>query len=171
MKPANPVPEWWHGRAPRERRMLIVMLLAVAAFLVWFAVLRPLVRWEETAAADRQAAAATLAGVRSARAELDAFHAALSAPATEAVTLAELLPRTASAAGVALSRQQPRDGLLTVGIDAVDAPALLAWLDALARQGVAPVALEVGERDGRLHAELAFDAQGLAAQAFAEPGR
>lgn len=148
--------DWWNARASRERAMLVVMLLALVTFLAWFAIMRPLGRWEAAAADDRQAATATLAGVRAARAELDAFQAALAEPASGAGALDGLLPRTAAAAGVPLSRQQPREGLLTIGIDAVAAPALLAWLDTLAGHGVAPVALEAGERDGVLHAELAF---------------
>jgi len=41
-------------------------------------------------------------------------------------------------------------------MDAVDAPALLAWLDRLQAQGVQPVAL-VAERDGaRLRAQATF---------------
>ncbi len=168
MKPPGTLMEWWRTRAPRERWMLTVMVLAIVAFLVWFAVLRPLARWQQDAAADRLAATATLAEVRAARDGLAAFQSALPDPPA-AVPLEELLPRTATAAGVALSRQQRHEGLLTVGIDAVDAPALLAWLDALARQGIAPVALDVGERDGRLHAEFAFDGAPLPEQAAGIP--
>src|SRR5690606_21153038 len=87
----------------------------------------------------------------------------------EPVALEELLPRSATAAGVALSRQQERDGLFIAGIDAVQAPALLAWLDALARRGVAPVALDVGERDGHLYAEVAFVRPALPDQPGSDP--
>lgn len=161
--------DWWNTRAPRERTMLAVMLLALVAFLAWFAVMRPLGRWEAAAADDRQAAAAALAGVRAGRAELEAFQVALPGPTSGPAALQGLLPRTAAAAGVPLSRQQPREGLLTIGIDAVAAPALLAWLDTLAGHGVAPVALEVGERNGALYADLAFAQTPPGEPAFAEP--
>lgn len=160
---------WWRSRAPRERILLAVMVLAIVAFLAWFAVLRPLGRWQQEAAADRLAAVAALEGVRTARAELATFRSALPEPEPMDASVEELLTRTAAASGVALARKQVRDGLVVVGIDAVEAPALLAWLDALARQGVAPVAMETGERDGSLHAELAFAGAALPRQAAGDP--
>ena len=169
MKHMGSLLDWWRSRAQRERVMLVVMLLAVAAFLAWFALLRPLSRWQQDAAAERAGATALLAEVRAARAELARFQAALPDAQPEPVALEELLPRSATAAGVALSRQQERDGLLIAGIDAVQAPALLAWLDALARRGVAPVALDLGERDGHLHAEVAFARPALPDQPGSDP--
>ena len=46
-----------------------------------------------------------------------------------------------------------------MGIDAVPATALFAWLDTLRRRhGIAPVRLRVDKDRGRLRAELAFAA-------------
>ncbi|MCE7033199.1 type II secretion system protein M [Lysobacter sp. GX 14042] len=148
--------EWWRARAPRERLMLSVMFLAVSAFVGWFAVLAPLGRLADDAAGRHAAATALLAEVRAARAELAAFAAAR--PQHDPGTPFDaLLARTAGGAGVAVSSQRRDGDRLTVGIDAVAAPVLIGWLDALSRQyGVAPTAMEVGERNGSLHAELAF---------------
>lgn len=148
--------EWWQARAPRERRMLAVMFLALAAFIGWFAVLAPLGRLADDAASRRGAAVALLAEVHAARAELAAFAGTRPGYDAEA-PLEPLLARTAGAAGVALSRQRRDGDRLTLGIDAVPAPALLGWLDTLSRQhGLAPAAMEVGKRNGQLHAELVF---------------
>jgi len=116
---------WWRSRAQRERVMLVVVLLAVAAFLAWFALLRPLGRWQQDAAAERAAATALLAEVHAARAELARFHAALPDAQPGPAALEELLQRSAASAGAALSRQQDREGLLNADIVAVQAPALL----------------------------------------------
>lgn len=153
---SGPWREWWRARAPRERLMLWVMLLAMAGFVGWFAVLAPLSRFAAGAADRRVAATALLAEVRAARAGLAAFTETrpLHDPGAP---LEALLAHTAGAAGVALSNQSRDGNRLTIGIDAVAAPALVAWLDTLARQhGVAPIAMEVGERNGSLHAELVF---------------
>lgn len=149
--------DWWAARAPRERIMLIAMLLALAAFALWLGAWRPLRMAAEAAQERRVRATTALAEVRAevaAIADLQRRHP----PAATAEALAQTVLRTAAAERVPISRQRMDDaGMLTVGIDAVAAPALFAWLDALARQhGLAPVQLEAEERNGELAAEVGF---------------
>lgn len=156
--------DWWRARAPRERLLLLVMFVGLAAFIGWFAVLVPLARLADAATDRRTGAAALLMEVRAARDELQSFAA--SRPQQEfGAPVGPLLARTAGAAGVPLSNQRQEGDRLTVGIDAVGAPDLLRWLDTLSRDhGIAPVAMDVGERNGHLHAQLVFDAGGSATE-------
>lgn len=147
----------WRARQPRERTMLVVMALAIGAFAYWYGGVVPLRHLADGARDAHDRAARRLAVVRgnlaAIRAARDARPQVPQGPAYAAAILA-----SAQAKGVSPSRQRPReDGGLAVGIDAVDAPALFAWLDALrSTHGIAPDTLEVGRRGGRLHAEVAF---------------
>lgn len=149
--------EWWDARAPRERLMLAAMLLAVLAFALWLGAWRPLRAAADAARDHRMRAAAVLAEVRAGVAAIADLQAQGPAPlATDALAGAVL--RTAAAERVPISRQRTDDaGVLTVGIDAVQATALFGWLDALKRQhGLAPIQLEVEERNGQLVAQAHF---------------
>jgi len=44
---------WWRARTVREKRLLAVMLVLLAAVLFWLAVVRPMLDWREQAAANR----------------------------------------------------------------------------------------------------------------------
>ena len=151
----------WRARAPRERLMLAVMLGAIAAFLYWYGGVVPLRKLAVAAEARYEREVGSLVALREAIAAIRAAREATpDPPAGEAYAAAILA--SAPAAGVSVSRQRPHgDGGLAVGIDAVDAPALFAWLEALrSTHGIAPDRLDAGRRDGRLHAELAFPGPG-----------
>lgn len=141
--------------------MLAVMFATIAAFLYWYGGVVPLRKLAASAEAryDREAESLmalrdTLAAIRASR------EATPRPPAGEGYSTAILA--SAPAAGVSVSRQRAHgDGGLAVGVDAVDAPALFAWLEALrSTHGITPDTLDVGRRDGRLHAELAFPGPG-----------
>ncbi|KGM56515.1 hypothetical protein N799_03620 [Lysobacter arseniciresistens ZS79] len=146
----------WDTFAPRERAMLALMAVAVAAFVLWLGVLRPLqaradaaVRDHRRAAADHAELAAAIRAIR----ELQADRPAITTG--DAFTRAVL--ESATAAQVPVTRQRSDAGLLVIGIDAVAAPALFGWLDGLRnRHGIAPASLDIGKRNGSLRAEVAF---------------
>jgi general secretion pathway protein M len=145
---------WWTQRNRREQAMLAVMFAAIAAFAFWYGMLSPARALREAARRDYSAAVRQLHRVQADASQLQAL--ADQRPA-DRDALAGLIEQSAAQAGVALSRQR-RDSQdqWVVEMDAVDAPALLAWLDRLQAQGVQPVAL-VAERDGaRLRAQATF---------------
>lgn len=151
----------WRARAPRERVMLAVMFSATAAFLYWYGGVVPLRKLAASAEARYHREAESLVALRHTLAAIRAAREATPEPPAGTAYAAAILA-SAPAAGVSISRQSAHgDGGLAVGIDAVDAPALFAWLEALrSNHGIAPDMLDVGRRDGRLHAELAFPGPG-----------
>lgn len=153
--------DWWLNREPRERVMLVVMGIAVAAFMLWLGLLRPLQAWAHEARARHDRAAAELAWVRSAVRELEAKGT--GQPAPQAVTgFKEIILDTAAGTRVEVTRQRIDEaGGLAIGIDAVGPPELFAWLDRLyADHGIAPVSMQVDKRNGALRVEVAFAATG-----------
>jgi general secretion pathway protein M len=148
---------WCGARAPRERIMLAAMLLAVLAFVLWLGAWRPLQAAADAAREHRMRATAALAEVRAGVAAIADLQARQPAPLTTDA-LANAVLRTAAAERVPISRQRTDEaGVFTVGIDAVQATILFGWLDTLKRQhGLAPIRLEVEERNGQLVAEAHF---------------
>ncbi len=148
---------WWYARAPRERWMLTGMCAAIAAFVAWYGLLGPL-QGVRQAAADRHADALMDA------AEIEHALAAIAAsgrPAGDTLSadaLQRLVTDSAGAAGISFDRRgETANGGLEVGVDAVAAGTLFNWLDGLRLEhGVAPVAVDVERREGRLRAELRF---------------
>lgn len=147
----------WQARQPRERVMLAVMAGAIAAFLYWYGGVVPLRKLADGAQSQYDRAATRLAVVRDNLAAIRTAREAVPGAPVGAAHAATILD-TAQAAAVSVSRQRARgDSGLAIGIDAVDASALFRWLDTLRTvHGIAPDALDVGRRDGRLHAEVAF---------------
>jgi general secretion pathway protein M len=135
--------------------MLLAMCVALGAFAWWYGLLVPLRNLREHAHARYDHAAAEWLAVRDAAAAIRELSA--GGPHGAAALATEVLA-AAETAGVAVSRQRPQaQAKLAVGIDAVDAPHLLAWLDTLQRErrvGVERVRIE--KRDGRLQADIVF---------------
>lgn len=156
--------DWWLAREPRERLMLVVMGIAVAAFVLWLGLLRPLQAWAEEARARHDRAAAGLAWVQSAVRELEARGIGQPAPQADQADngFKDIILATAASARVEVTRQRTDEaGGLSIGIDAVGAPELFAWLDRLyADHGIAPVSMQVDKRNGALRVEVAFAARG-----------
>lgn len=147
---------WWQGLAPRERAMLAVMTVAIAAFGYWYGLLAPLRDWR-----DRQHAHAEAVERASARVQEDAIAIAArraQGAAPDAAARHAAVIGTASTAGLAFSRQRVgEDGALTLEFDAVPAPALFAWLDALRTQhGIGPQQLQAQRRNGQVAATVTF---------------
>lgn len=152
----NRLRDRWDTFAPRERAMLAVMAIAIAIFVLWLGVLRPLqaradaaAREHQRAAADHAELAASVGAIQETRADQPV------PPAGDAFTRTVL--DAAAAAQVPVTRQRNDGGLLVIGIDAVAAPALFGWLDGLrSGHGIAPASLDVGKRNGALQVEVAF---------------
>lgn len=154
---ATRLADWWHARAPRERWMLATMCAAIAAFVTWYGLLAPLQSARDRAAVRHASAIQAVAEVERSLALVSAaMEDRPAAPPAERFRTS--IVDSAGAAGIGLDREEPSaDGGLAVGIDAVSANALFAWLDTLRLEhGIAPVAVDVERRDGRLRARLHF---------------
>lgn len=147
--------QWWRGRDARERGMLWLMCVAIAAFAWWYGLLVPLRLWREDARTRYDHGVATW---QATRANVDTISALAAAQPRDDDALAAAVLGSARDAGISVSRQRSDpQGRFVVDIDAVDAPQLLGWLDALQRRHrIAPEAVAIGKREGRLQAELGF---------------
>lgn len=148
---------WWQSREPREQRMLAVMFAAIAAFALWFGVVAPLQRACDAAQDRHDRAVEDLREVGRGVDAITALQARRPTGSTGGNFAATILD-AAAAAQVPVSRQRIDDaGVLEVGIDAIGAPALLGWLDGLGRQhGIAPMTLDITERNGSLQVQASF---------------
>lgn len=147
---------WWWGRNPRERVMLAVMCVAIAAFAAWYALFAPLrhLRDASQAAYDR-----SVFDLRQAQASAS-LHALQmrDRPRLDPDQSSRVVLQVAEAAGVAVSRRRiDPDGNLVLGLDAVAAPALFGWLDTLQHDhGLAVHSLQVERTGATVRAEVAF---------------
>ena len=134
---------WWDGRTARERRLLTVMAVLVAAVLVWLLVVRPVQAWQAGAADRRFQAEQTLAEVRGLR--IVAPSAAAPAWATTE-GLEPLVRRTAEAAGLTVVTTMARGGGLGIQMSQAPGRETFAWLAALeADHGIKVCSLGVME--------------------------
>jgi len=119
---------WWDGRTARERRLLAVMAVLVAAVLVWLLVVRPAQAWQEEAADRRFEAEQTLAEVR-AGLRIVAPSSAAAPASTEG--LEPLVRRTAEAAGLTVVTTMAQGGGLGIQMSQAPGRETFAWLAAL----------------------------------------
>lgn len=134
---------WWDGRTVRERRLLIVMAVLVAAVLVWLLVVRPVQAWQVGAADRRLEAEQTLAEVRDGL-RIIAPSATVAPASTEG--LEPLVRRTAEAAGLTVVTTMAPGGGLGIQMSQAPGRETFAWLAALeADHGVKVCSLGVME--------------------------
>lgn len=152
----GPALQWWDGRSLRERRMLAVMLLLIAATAVWLGVARPVFGWRAAAAEDRARAEAEHVAVLGAVARLEPAKGA--APAADARGLEPAVRETAEAAGLTITTGMDASGRLGFRIDRGSTAAVFGWLASLkTAHGLDPVSLGVIENaDATLQVEGAF---------------
>jgi general secretion pathway protein M len=150
----GPLLVWWDGRTLRERRMLMVMAVLLAATLVWLVVVRPALAWREEAERQRTVAAADLAAVRIAATQLAPKPAAAPAMA-DAGGLEPLVRGTAEAAGLTITTGMDPSGRLGFRIASGSSAAVFGWLAGLqTAHGVEVVSLGVVENtDATLQVE------------------
>lgn len=146
---------WWLARDPREKTMLTVMLVAVAAFVWWYGLLVPLRQVREQARLRYDHSAAEWMAVSAAA---TVFREQAAAGPRDDAALAAAVLDAAQDAGVAVSRQRMvAPGTFAAGVDAVDAPQLLDWLERSRREHQLAVSqARIGKRDGRLQADITF---------------
>ncbi len=139
---------WWDGRSQREKALLGVLGVGLAAFLLWFAALDPLFGWRRAAEARYAAAAADEAAVGRILAHV-ALLKAPAAPASAGRPLDAVVSETAAAAGVNLSRiEADPAGGLRVASPSASASVLFPWLAILQQQhGVVATHLTVLRND------------------------
>lgn len=149
---------WWHQREPRERTLLAVMGVAIAAFIAWYGVWAPLQRLRDAAQTRNAAAAAELEQVRGELAALAALQGRMPARPGDAAALKKVVIESAGKAGLAISRERPNGtGGVDVECDAVTTQALFAWLDALrVNHALAPTSLSVAKSEDRLRVQASF---------------
>lgn len=150
--------EWWLRRAPRERAMLLLMAAALVAFAAWFGAWRPLDRWRDQAIGDAVRSGRLLGQVQADAVAIAAMRsrAGSSAPATRREAILESL----ASAGLPPSRHRDEPGVgLQLEFEAIPAPALLAWLQALREShGIGPASLHARRTNGMLQVEVGFAA-------------
>ena len=151
----------WDGRTRRERQMLAVMALLVAAVVVWLGIVRPLTDWRDKAVGERARAAAHLTEVRTTLTRL--APAADGKPRTLDVQgLEPVLLQTAGAAGLQLTTGMDPSGRMLFRAANAPAAAVFGWLGALeTTHGLQPVSLSVVENaDASLQVEGSFSVCG-----------
>lgn len=119
---------WWDGRTVRERRMLMVMAVLVAAVLAWLLVVRPVQAWQAGAADRRAEAEQTLAEVY---AGLRVIAPASTPAPTSTEGLEPLVRRTAEAAGLTVVTTMAPGGGLGIQMSQAPGRETFAWLAAL----------------------------------------
>jgi len=119
---------WWDGRTVRERRLLAVMAVLVAAVLAWLLIVRPVQAWQTGAADRRFEAEQTLAEIR-AGLRIVAPPSAAAAASTEG--LEPLVRRTAEAAGLTVATTMAPGGGLGIQMSQAPGRETFAWLAAL----------------------------------------
>jgi general secretion pathway protein M len=126
---------FWAARSTREHQMLLVMFLLLAIVVFGFGVVRPLAN-ARTAAEARLERVTLEDGQVSALAERLRL-AQKEAPPVLTVALPLAVSQSAAAAGFTLATLDPQgEDRIGITIPSAKSPALFAWLNQLAGQGV-----------------------------------
>ena len=151
----NRLRDWWRARNDREQRMLIVMAVAIGAFIYWIGLWRPLDHARDRMKARYAGAAQAHLETRRGLALLSTTRG-VTPPAGEAYLQA--IRATAGGHGVDPGREtEGTRGGPAFEIERVAPAAFFAWLDALqSEHGIAPDSLHVELRDGLLQARVEF---------------
>ena len=125
---------WFVGRTPRERTLVVVAGGLAAAIVLVFGIVLPLGRAHDAAHIRHRAAV-------EASSRLLAQVAALEATATTRPTLAgpvsQIIATSADSAGFVLQSNQAQGAeAATIAVPTARPSAALAWLDSLAAQGI-----------------------------------
>lgn len=125
---------WFDGRAPREKKLLLVMVALAVLTLIWAAIIRP-VGDGLSSARERHADAVIRLGETQAQvAALRDIQRNRARPITG--TLADMVRAEADQAGFALASLDQDGARVRVGIQSARPAALVAWLARLERIGI-----------------------------------
>ncbi|WP_310475130.1 type II secretion system protein GspM [Sandarakinorhabdus sp.] len=117
---------WWAQRSDRERMLFGLMLVLLAALLVWLLLLRPIAGARAAANAEAGAAATRLAQGEALAAAIKARPAASSAP------VLDTLNRRLGEAGLQPARLEAQGpGQAVLEIAAINGRLLIGWATAL----------------------------------------
>ncbi|WP_191554107.1 type II secretion system protein GspM [Brevundimonas aurantiaca] len=130
---------WWDGRTLRERRMLTVMGVAIAAVLAWLLIVRPPASWRDEAARTRATAEAELTAIERGTGSLVGDAKAGEVDVSAAV--AEVGPAT----GLTPQMGMSAEGGLGFSLTNVSTTAAFGWLAALHDRKVEATTLNVVE--------------------------
>lgn len=131
---------WWDGRTLRERRMLAMMGIAVAAVLVWLLIVRPLTNWREDAAQTRATAEADLVAIQRGTGGLSVSDAKKGD-----VDVSAAVAEVGAATGLTPQMGMSADGGLGFSLTNVSTTAAFGWLAALHDRKVEATTLNVVE--------------------------
>ena len=130
----TPLRLWFDGRAPREKKLLLVMVALAVLTLIWAAIIRP-VGDGLSSARERHADAVTRLGETQAQvAALRDIQRGRARPLTG--TLADVVRVEADQAGFTLASLDQDGARVRVSIQSARPTALVAWLARLERIGV-----------------------------------
>jgi general secretion pathway protein M len=130
----TPLRTWFESRAPREKKLLLVMVALAVLTLVWAAIIRP-VGDGLSSARERHADAVTRLGETQVQvAALRDIQRNRARPLTG--TLADVVRAEADQAGFALASLDQDGTRVRVGIQSARPVALVAWLARLERIGI-----------------------------------
>ncbi len=126
---------WWAERSVRERTMLSVMTVFIALFLIWIAVVSPLISGLEASKARHMRSVTDLASVQTKSAALRKLKTNPPPPLGAPVTIFVAL--SAGEVGFTLSRNDAvGTDRASISIASAKPPALFDWLTAIDARGV-----------------------------------
>lgn len=151
---AGTLSNWWRARDSRERRMLAIMLCALAAFGYWYGLLAP-ARWLlQRSQLQHVEATRSNQTLQALATQVTARQAAW--PDTQA--LEQRLQENARRRGIDINQiRTSAGGELEIELDQVPAATLLAWLRDLQEAGTpVPASMQLEKHDGGLQVHLRF---------------
>jgi general secretion pathway protein M len=149
----NAFTTYWGERSTRERVMLTVMAVLLAATLLWLGIWRPGVAAREAAQVRLMASVQAREDVAR---QLSVLKSAPPPTTGGAVAPVELVAVAAQATGFELSRNSAEGAdRVAVEIASAGTPALMAWLGALGKQGLVADQVQMTPKsDGTLSVSL-----------------
>lgn len=160
----NAINAWWRGREPRERIVLALGIVAVAAMLLWAFAWKPLDERRDAMIESNARLAADLASMRALAARAGTAggsgDAARERAGQSLLALADAGLREAGL-GASLRRIEPAgDGRVRLRLEAVAFDPLAAWLEQLARRHgvlVAEIAATRTDYAGQVDVQLVIE--------------
>ncbi len=123
--------QWWTLRSEREQTLVISLVVIIAAFLLYFAVIRPVLSFREQALDDYKAASEVRDDVQSAASALSKGSGQTVASREDADDRPPRIIASASARqlGLGITRIQPmEDDVVSFWFDQVDVSVLFTWM-------------------------------------------
>ncbi len=126
--------DWWTGRTPRQRILLMVLAALVAAMIAWLGIWRPVNSFLDTARTAQGEALDRLSRTQAMVAEAKRVG---KGEAGAALDVGAVINQSAIEAGFTLAKNEQRQpGAFAIAISAAKSRALFIWLGGLERQGI-----------------------------------